>query len=115
MTLEEFLRVPYLLQSTAVADGDGRWLRRVEYPELAGCVAADPNLLAALDALDRHRIRTIVRMLQAGDRPALPRAPATDRHPRAELGRLGMADLLPILDLDEREFAQGGPREKEDT
>lgn len=107
MRLTEFLRVPYLLQSSATEDADGRWLRRVEYPELPGCVATDPSLPVALDELDRRRVATIVGLLREGRRPALPRDPLPGGHPLDELERLGLTELVPIIELDERELAEG--------
>jgi predicted RNase H-like HicB family nuclease len=106
MKLAEFLRVPYLLRSQSVPAPDGGWLRRVEYPELPGCVAERPTLIGALDELDRRRVLVIVGLLRAGERPALPRPPVPVLAVAGELARLGLAELTPLINLDERELAE---------
>lgn len=105
MKVADFLSVPYLLQSTAIEDDAGRWLRQVTYPELPRCSAAAPTLLAALDELDRLRVRSIVDLLRAGRRPPVPRAPLRDRSLRDELDRLGLGELAELVDLDEQDVA----------
>lgn len=100
-TFADFLRVPYLLRSTSVPADDGRWLRHVEYPELPGCSATAPGLLDAMESLDRRRVRLILDLLAAGRRPPLPRAPITGLSPVAELERLGLTELVGLLDRDE--------------
>jgi predicted RNase H-like HicB family nuclease len=105
MKVADYLRVPYLLQSTAVEHGDGHWSRQVRYPELPGCVAEAQTLLAAIDELDRHRIRVIVELLRAGQRPPVPRSPLRDRQPHEELDRLGLTELAGVVELDEGELA----------
>jgi hypothetical protein len=104
LTFGHFLRVPYLLRSTAVRAGDDQWLRHVEYPELPDCSATGPGLLDAMDDLDRRRVRVILDLLAAGRRPALPRAPIDGHSPVAELRRLGLTDLVDLVDHDEREL-----------
>jgi predicted RNase H-like HicB family nuclease len=93
MTFVDYLRVPYLLRSSTVRSGDGQWLRHVEYPELPGCSASAPDLLDALDELDRRRVHVILDLLADGGRPPLPRAPLPGASPVAELERLGLSDL----------------------
>jgi predicted RNase H-like HicB family nuclease len=100
VNVADYLRVPYLLQSSAMQREDGTWLRRVEYPELPDCVSQESTLLAALDELDRRRVRVILGLLRDGQAPPLPREPLADRDPRAELGRLGLSDLSGLLDAD---------------
>jgi predicted RNase H-like HicB family nuclease len=109
MKVADYLQVPYLLQSTAIESDDGRWIRQVEYPELPGCLAQAPTLLAALDELDRRRVSVIVDLLRAGRRPPLPRGPLRDRHPRVELDRLGLSELADVVDIDERDLAGMNP------
>lgn len=104
MKVADYLRVPYLLQSTAIEHGDGGWRRQVQYPELPNCVAEAPTLLAAIDELDRRRIRVIVDMLREGQRPPVPRSPLHEQQPREELDRLGLTQLADVVDLDEIEL-----------
>jgi hypothetical protein len=104
MTFADFLRVPYLLRSTAVQADDGRWLRRVEYPELPGCTATEPGLLDAMEELDRRRVHVILGLLAGGRRPPLPRDPISGLSPAAELERLGLAELTKLVDHNELEL-----------
>jgi predicted RNase H-like HicB family nuclease len=109
MTVADYLRVPYLLQSTAVEGDDGQGICQVSYPELPGCVARAPTLLAALDELDRRRIRVIIDLLREGRRPPTPRGPLRDRSPGLELDRLGLAQLADMVDVDEHDLASMMP------
>lgn len=101
MTFGDFLRVPYLLRSTSVRSEDGHWLRHVSYPELPDCSATAAGLLGAMDDLDRRRVHVILDLLSAGRRPPLPRAPITGVSPVAELRRLGLSELIELVDHDE--------------
>jgi predicted RNase H-like HicB family nuclease len=102
MTFAEFLRVPYLLRSTSVRAEDGQWLRHVEYPELPGCSATGAGLTDAMDELDRRRVHLILDLLNEGRRPPLPRAPITGVSPVDELTRLGLTELVGLVEHDER-------------
>jgi hypothetical protein len=100
VTFADYLRVPYVVRSRAVRDDDGRWACRVEHPELPGCSATAHTLAEAIDELDRRRVRMVLELLRGGRRPPLPRAPIPGSHPGEELERLGLAELVPLVDLD---------------
>src|SRR5258708_3902884 len=74
-TLRDFLQIPYVLESQAVEDAAGHWLRRVSYPELPGCAATALILEDAIRQLEQRRIRIIVQMLRSGCEPPCPRPP----------------------------------------
>ncbi len=59
----------------SVRRADGTWVRRAEYPELAGCVAEADSPLDAIDRLDRMRIQTILDRLARGEPVPTPRPP----------------------------------------
>jgi predicted RNase H-like HicB family nuclease len=75
MDLHEHLAVPYILDASSVEGPDGRWVCRVAYEELPGCVATAESPLKALDALERLREERIVRHLDKGLPIPVPRPP----------------------------------------
>lgn len=75
MQLCDYLRVPYLLEARLVELSPGIWVNRVSYPELRGCTVESPSLESALRQLERQRLLTIVRMLDEGKAPPIPRPP----------------------------------------
>jgi predicted RNase H-like HicB family nuclease len=75
MNLKECLAIPYMLDVRSVEGPDGKWVCRVAYEELPGCVATAESPLKALDALERIREKCIVRQLEKGLPVPVPRAP----------------------------------------
>ncbi|WP_158967041.1 hypothetical protein [Chachezhania sediminis] len=74
MKVREYLSIPYLLEAQAV-ERDGRWTRRLRYPELPPVEATHEDVEIALLDLERARITEIMRRLRAGDPPPVPRRP----------------------------------------
>ncbi|KIZ40388.1 MULTISPECIES: hypothetical protein [Rhodopseudomonas] len=97
MELREFLSVPYLLEAEAVEAAPGQWLVRLAYPELPGCTAEGAVVEDALRELERRRIETIVGLLEAGERPPVPRPPLATADPPWIARDLGLADRVEAL------------------
>jgi hypothetical protein len=74
MKVRDYLSVPYLLEAQPV-ERDGFWTRRLRYPELEGVEAEHEDVEQALLELERRRIAEVMRRLQAGDPPPVPRLP----------------------------------------
>ncbi len=74
MKVREYLSIPYLLEAQAV-ERDGRWTRRLRYPELERVEAEHDDVEVALLELERARITEVMRRLRAGDPPPVPRRP----------------------------------------
>ena len=75
--------VPYLLVLESVERG-GEWVRRAEYPELAGCAAEAPSAVEAMQKLEQERHRLLRQLWDRGapipvPRPPLATAPAGPR------------------------------------
>jgi hypothetical protein len=81
MQLNDYLSVPYLLEARLVELSPDVWVSHVSYPELPDCSAAAPRLETALAQLEKQRILTIVRMLDAGQNPPIPRPPLASTDP----------------------------------
>ncbi len=81
MQLSDYLSVPYLLEARLVELSPGVWVNHVSYPELPDCSAESPRLETALTQLEQRRILTIVRMLDAGQNPPIPRPPLASSDP----------------------------------
>jgi predicted RNase H-like HicB family nuclease len=79
--LRELLSVPYLLGAEAVEADAGRWLVRLDYPELPGCTAEGLVVEDVLKELEQRRVETIVGLVEAGKQPPIPRKPLTDSDP----------------------------------
>jgi hypothetical protein len=73
--LREYLAVPYLLEARTAEIAPGTWVCRLAYPELPGCVAESRSLEDALRQLEALRTQIIVRMVEAGQSPPVPRPP----------------------------------------
>lgn len=63
--LERALSIPYMLDVSTRESESGEWVCRLEYPELAGCVAESRDALDAHEQLERlreqwleHRVET---------------------------------------------------------
>jgi hypothetical protein len=53
--LERALAIPYMLDVSTRESESGQWVCRLEYPELAGCVAESGDALDAHEQLERLR------------------------------------------------------------
>ena len=93
MKVREYLSIPYILEAQAV-EKDGEWTRRLRYPELGDFEAVHEDIEQALLAVERLRIKEILRQLRAGERPPMPRPPleTTDQGWWARF--LGLGDLV---------------------
>ncbi|MEV6904294.1 hypothetical protein [Amycolatopsis sp. NPDC051372] len=63
--IERALSIPYMMDVSTRESEGGEWVCRLEYPELAGCVAESRDALDAHDQLERlreqwlrHRVET---------------------------------------------------------
>ena len=81
MQLGDYLRIPYLLEAQLAELSPGVFVNRVAYPELPDCRAESPDLESALRQLERQRIITLVRMIDVGERPPVPRPPLASSDP----------------------------------
>jgi hypothetical protein len=81
MQLSDYLRIPYLLEARLAELSPGVWINQLSYPELPDCMAESPSLESALRHLERQRIITIVRMLDEGKAPPVPRPPLASSDP----------------------------------
>jgi hypothetical protein len=98
--LAQYLAIPYVAEFYSV-ERDGRWVRCGEYPEL-GCTSEGGSELVVMENLEIERVRTLVRMVRAGERPPEPRAPLTS-------GVSGLS-ALPLEELLARAIAQENDR-----
>lgn len=69
LNLLELLAIPYLLEAEAVETEPGKWLLRLAYPELPGCIAEGSTLEDVLGELERRRVEIIVSLVEAGEEP----------------------------------------------
>jgi predicted RNase H-like HicB family nuclease len=81
MQLSDYLRIPYLLEARLAEASPGVWVNHVSYPELPGCTAEAQSLESALRQLERQRIVAIIRMLDDGRVPPVPRPPLASSDP----------------------------------
>ena len=81
MDLRALLSVPYLLEAEAVETDAGKWLVRLDYPELPGCTAEGFVVEEVLKEIEQRRIETIVGLVEAGEQPPIPRKPLTSSDP----------------------------------
>jgi predicted RNase H-like HicB family nuclease len=75
MNLRELLSVPYLLEAEAVETEAGKWIVRLDYPELPGCTAEGFVVEDVLKELEQRRIEMIVGLVEQGKQPPVPRRP----------------------------------------
>ena len=106
MRLRDFLSVPYLLEAETIERADGSWVKRVAYPELAGCAAESVVVEDALCLLERRRIEIIVCLVLDGRTPPASRPPLRDCDPVWVARQVGVADeLIALIDRDEAAIA----------
>ncbi|WP_454644862.1 hypothetical protein [Bradyrhizobium liaoningense] len=101
MDLRALLSIPYLLEAEAVETEPGEWLVRLAYPELPGCTAEGVVVEDVLKNLERQRIEMIVRLVEAGRLPPVPRQPLASSDPLWTARDLGLSDRVTAL-LDAR-------------
>ncbi len=102
MRLRDYLSVPYVLEAETVEVAPGSWLRRVAYPELAGCIAEAAVVEEALLGLERKRIEIIIDMVGAGRHPPVPRSPLRHGDPAWVARQVGLADdVIALIDCDQ--------------
>lgn len=75
LALEDYLRIPYVIESYSVEDSAGCWLRRVEHPELPECAVDSLSVVDAMCALKRRRVEVITELYARGARIPAPRPP----------------------------------------
>lgn len=97
MDLRALLSIPYLLEAEAVETESGEWLIRLAYPELPGCTAEGADVEDALKDLERRRIEMIVRLVEAGEQPPIPRQPLAASDPLWTAHDLGMSGRIAAL------------------
>jgi hypothetical protein len=101
LRLREYLSVPYLLEAETVEVAPGSWIRRVSYPELAGCTAESLVVEDALRLLERMRIEMIIAMVGKGLFPPVPRPPLRNCDPAWVAGQAGLSDdIIALIDRD---------------
>ena len=97
MDLRELLSVPYLLEAEAVEADAGKWLVRLDYPELPGCTAEGLVVEDVLKELEQRRIETIIGLVEAGKLPPVPRKPLTSSDPLWAIRDPGLSARIAAL------------------
>jgi hypothetical protein len=97
LDLRACLSIPYLLEAEAVETEPGKWLVRLAYPELPGCMAEGLVVEDTLKELERRRIETIVGLVEAGQQPPVPRKPLTGSDPLWTVRDLGLTVRVDAL------------------
>lgn len=106
MRLRDFLCIPYRLHAEAVEREDGAWIRRLRYPELGDFYTESIDVEAALVALERQRFLEILRLVESGQRPPVPRSPVSVCDPAWLAAELGIAARIhPHIDKCWADFA----------
>lgn len=94
MHLNEYLAVPYLLEAEAVEHQPDHWVIRLSYPELPGCVTEASIVEDALRDIEKKRIEIIVRLLEEGTPPPVPRPPLANVDPLWTARNLNLPDHI---------------------
>jgi hypothetical protein len=71
--LERALSIPYMLDVSTRESESGEWVCRLEYPELAGCVAESRDALDAHEQLERLREQWLAHRLETHQEIPTPR------------------------------------------
>ena len=95
--LRELLSVPYLLEAEAVETEAGKWLVRLDYPELPGCTAEGLVVEDVLKQLEQRRIEIIVGLVEEGKQPPVPRKPLATSDPLWTVRDLGLSARIAAL------------------
>ena len=106
----EYLRVPYRVTAQSVESADGRWVRRVEHPELPGCVAEADSITEALRLLDVRRIEIVLDLLSEGRRPPARTRLLGPAQARRRVERAGLTGRVEHLWELDGETLAGGSR-----
>ena len=97
MDLRALLSVPYVLEAEAVETDAGKWLVRLDYPELPGCTAEGLVVEEVLKEVEQRRIETIVGLVEAGKQPPIPRKPLTSSDPLWAIRDPGLSARIAAL------------------
>ncbi|MGY3607398.1 MULTISPECIES: hypothetical protein [unclassified Bradyrhizobium] len=97
LDLRQFLSIPYLLEAEAVETEPGKWLLRLAYPELPGCIAEGFVVEDTLRELERRRIEQIVSLVEARSEPPVPRKPLAASDPLWTARDLGLSPRIAAL------------------
>jgi hypothetical protein len=71
--LERALSIPYMLDVSTRESESGEWVCRLEYPELAGCVAESRDALDAHEQLERLRVQYLQHRVETHQEIPTPR------------------------------------------
>jgi len=106
--VRDYLAIPYVIEAAPVERADGEWTRRLGYPELSAFHVETQDVESGLRELEVFRVKEIVRLLKAGEKPPVPRPPLMNTDPEWQARALGVWDLVgPILDVDADRLAEG--------
>jgi predicted RNase H-like HicB family nuclease len=97
VNLRELLSVPFLLEAEAVETDAGKWLVRLDYPELPGCIAEGFVVEDVLQELEQRRIEMIVSLVEASKEPPIPRKPLANSDPLWAVRDLGLSARIAAL------------------
>jgi predicted RNase H-like HicB family nuclease len=102
LRLRDYLSVPYVLEAETVEVAPRSWIRRVAYPELPGCTAECLVVEDALHRLEGLRIEMIIRMVDEGRPPPVPRPPLQYSDPAWVARQAGLSDeIIALIDRDD--------------
>lgn len=102
MNLYEALSIPFIRGAETVFDpGREAWVRRFEYPEIAGCAVETDATLDGLRDLEIARVARIVGLMASGRPVPRPRPPIAAADPPMLLERLGLDISAEMLATDE--------------
>ena len=106
MKLRDYLAIPYMIEAAPVETDKGEWMRRLRYPELGEFAVETLDVETGLRELEIRRIKEILRLLRAGERPATPRPPLRNADPEWQARALGLWDLVgESLDLEPHQLS----------
>ncbi|WIV52991.1 hypothetical protein [Amycolatopsis nalaikhensis] len=71
--LEHALSIPYMMDVSTRENEGGEWVCRLEYPELAGCVAESRDALDAYEQLEALREQWLRRRVETHQEVPAPR------------------------------------------
>lgn len=107
VTVRDYLNIPYTLLAEPVEVEGGDWLRRLSYPELGDIHAQGLDVEQVFLEIERMRFAEILRRLQQGDLPPVPRPPLATSTPGWWARFLGLGDeVTAFLDNSPEEYRQ---------
>jgi hypothetical protein len=102
VNLYEALSIPFIRGAETVFDpGRDAWVRRFEYPEIAGCAIETGATLDGLRDLEIARVARIVELMASGRPVPRPRSPIAAADPPMLLEQLGLDISAELLATDE--------------